>query len=144
MSISNIIKLFTDPISFSFRTLIRRAEELKLENQNLSSIFDLARAKLTCTKNIDGPYDSFSTAAKLVIIDVRSLMLDYEPRRVSHRVDRRYVTRDSEKQMVASNMRIVPQHREYIRSGYPSGADHCRGCRAENALHFAPVISVNI
>ena len=71
---------------------------MERENQILSFIFDLAREKLTCTRNIDGPYDSFSAEAKLAVIDVR-LMLDYEPRRDA--------TRNLEKKMVANNMRIA-------------------------------------
>jgi hypothetical protein len=57
---------------------------------------------------------TFTDAARLAVLDVQ-LSLDFEPRREKVKVE--------EANLVESHMRIafsIPNHREYLRSGYPS------------------------
>jgi hypothetical protein len=80
----------------------------------LSTIVDLARAKLICHHNISLQYTRLTDAAVSAVLDVL-LTLDFEPRRQA--------VRNREAELVASHMRIafsVPKDREYLRSGYPS------------------------
>jgi hypothetical protein len=95
-----------------FWTLLRgaglRAPELYAE------ILELARAKLVASRKIDSDLDTFSRAARLAVLDVQ-LSLDFEPRREKVHLE--------EANLVESHMRIafsIPDHREYLRSGYPS------------------------
>jgi hypothetical protein len=85
-----------------------KASELHTE------ILELARAKLVASREIDSRYDTFSRAARLAVLDVQ-LSLDFEPRREKVQLE--------ESNLVESHMRIaysIPDHREYLRSGYPS------------------------
>jgi len=75
---------------------------------------ELARAKLVASREIDNRYDTFSRAARLAVLDIQ-LSLDFEPRREKVQIE--------EAALVESHMRFaysVPDHREYLRSGYPS------------------------
>ena len=77
-------------------------------------ILELARAKLVASREIDSSYDTFSRAARLAVLDVQ-LSLDFEPRREKVQIE--------EASLVESHMRFaysIPDHREYLRSGYPS------------------------
>src|SRR6266511_4219550 len=79
-----------------------------------TEIMELARAKLVASRYIDSTYDTFSHAARLAVLDVQ-LSLDFEPRREKVQLD--------EATLVESHMRVaysIPDHREYLRSGYPS------------------------
>ena len=80
----------------------------------LTEILELARAKLVASREIDSSYDTFSRAARLAVLDVQ-LSLDFEPRREKVQIE--------EASLVESHMRVaysIPDHREYLRSGYPS------------------------
>jgi len=75
---------------------------------------ELARAKLVASRDIHSRYDTFSPAARLAVLDVQ-LSLDFEPRREKVQIE--------EAGLVESHMRFaysIPDHREYLRSGYPS------------------------
>jgi len=79
-----------------------------------TEILELARAKLVSSREIDSSYDTFSRAARLAVLDVQ-LSLDFEPRREKVQME--------EAGLVESHMRFaysIPDHREYLRSGYPS------------------------
>lgn len=79
-----------------------------------TGILELARAKLVASREIDSSYDTFSRAAKLAVLDLQ-LSLDFEPRREKVKIE--------EAGLVESHMRVaysIPDHREYLRSGYPS------------------------
>ena len=79
-----------------------------------TEILELARAKLVASHDIDSSYKTFSGAAKLAVLDVQ-LSLDFEPRREKVQFE--------EAGLVESHMRVaysIPDHREYLRSGYPS------------------------
>lgn len=79
-----------------------------------TGIMELARAKLVASRDIDSRYDTFSPAARLAVLDVQ-LSLDFEPRREKVQIE--------EAGLVESHMRFaysIPDHREYLRSGYPS------------------------
>jgi hypothetical protein len=95
-----------------FWTLLAGAADHK--DEILSTIIDLARAKLICSHDISAKHTDLKSAASTAVLDVL-LNLNFEPRRESAR------TREAE--LVASHMRTafsVPKDREYIRSGYPS------------------------
>jgi hypothetical protein len=75
---------------------------------------ELARAKLVASPYIHSDYDHFSRAARMAVLDVQ-LSLDFEPRREKVQIE--------EAGLVESHMRFaysIPDHREYLRSGYPS------------------------
>ena len=77
-------------------------------------ILELARAKLVSSREIDNRYDTFSHVARLAVLDIQ-LSLDFEPRREKVQIE--------EGALVESHMQFtysVPDHREYLRSGYPS------------------------
>ena len=97
---------------YRFWTLLRGAG---LQAPGLEAgLLELARAKLVASREIDSPHDRFSHAARLAILDVQ-LSLDFEPRREKVQIE--------EANLVESHMRIaysIPDHREYLRSGYPS------------------------
>ena len=79
-----------------------------------TGIMELARAKLVASRDIDSSYDAFLPAARLAVLDVQ-LSLDFEPRREKVQIE--------EAGLVESHMRFaysIPDHREYLRSGYPS------------------------
>ncbi len=79
-----------------------------------TGILELARAKLVASRDIDSTYNTLSRAARLAVLDVQ-LSLDFEPRREKVQME--------EASLVESHMRIaysIPNHREYLRSGYPS------------------------
>ncbi|KAF8233182.1 hypothetical protein L208DRAFT_901969, partial [Tricholoma matsutake] len=79
-----------------------------------TGLIELARAKLVASRNIDFSYDTFLPAAKLAVLDIQ-LSLDFEPRREKVQIE--------EAGLVESHMRFaysIPDHREYLRSGYPS------------------------
>jgi len=79
-----------------------------------AGILELARAKLVASCEIDAGYDTLSRAARLAVLDVQ-LSLDFEPRHEKVQIE--------EAGLVESHMRItysIPDHREYLRSGYPS------------------------
>lgn len=79
-----------------------------------TEILELARAKLVASREIDSSYDAFSRAARLAVLDAQ-LSLDFEPRREKVQIE--------EASLVESHMRVaysIPDHREYLRSGYPS------------------------
>ena len=95
-----------------FWTLLRGAG---LEASELyAGILELARAKLVASHEINSSYDTFSVSARLAVLDVQ-LSLDFEPRREKVHIE--------EANLVENHMRIafsIPDHREYLRSGYPS------------------------
>ena len=79
-----------------------------------TSTLNLARAKLVACEFERVSYDGFQRAARLAVLDVQ-LSLDFEPRREKVQLE--------EARLVESYMRIaysIPDHREYLRSGYPS------------------------
>lgn len=79
-----------------------------------TEILALARAKLVASREINNRYDTFSPAARLAVLDSQ-LSLDFEPRREKVQIE--------EAALVESHMRFaysVPDHQEYLRSGYPS------------------------
>src|SRR5258706_10401981 len=97
---------------YRFWSLLRGAglKKSKLE----TSILELARAKLVASREIDSAYSTISSAARLAVLDVQ-LSLDFEPRCQKVQIE--------EASLVESHMRIaysIPNHREYMRSGYPS------------------------
>ena len=99
---------------YRFWTLLRGAGMNASELHK--STLELARAKLVASRDIDpnSRYDTFSRAARLAVLDVQ-LSLDFEPRREKVQIE--------EASLVESHMRIaysIPDHREYLRSGYPS------------------------
>ncbi|KAI6031017.1 hypothetical protein EDC04DRAFT_3065254 [Pisolithus marmoratus] len=88
--------------------------EASSENNNtvISNALRLARKKLLNADNIHA--QKHSNTAMLAILD-QLVTIDYEPKRE--------LVSGVEAEMVASHMRIVfsvPDHRVYIRSGYPS------------------------
>src|SRR5258708_30992891 len=97
---------------YRFWSLLRGAGLKKSELE--TSILALARAKLVASRVIDSAYSTISSAAKLAVLDVQ-LSLDFEPRRQKVQIE--------EASFVESHMRIaysIPNHREHLRSGYPS------------------------
>jgi len=79
-----------------------------------TEVLELARAKLVASSEINSSSSTFSRAAKLAVLDIQ-LSLDFEPRREKVQIE--------EANLVESHMRIaysIPDHREYLRSGYPS------------------------
>ncbi|THH19412.1 hypothetical protein EW146_g1745 [Bondarzewia mesenterica] len=77
-------------------------------------LIDLAAIKLMGQNELKHGFEEFSREAQIAVVDVR-LTLDFEPRREN--------VASLEATLVASHMRHVwsiPQHRQYMRSGYPS------------------------
>ncbi|EMD31840.1 hypothetical protein CERSUDRAFT_127211 [Gelatoporia subvermispora B] len=91
-----------------------------MANLIVAEILPLARTKLLCCESLPEPSDRpalhrlYTPLRKRVLADVR-VSLTYEPSREK--------TYDELANMVASHMKMVysvPQHREYMRSGYSS------------------------
>ncbi len=80
----------------------------------LTETLEMARAKLVASREIDFSYDTFSRAARLAVLDIQ-LSLDFELRLEKVQIE--------EASLVESHMWAaysIPDHREYLRSGYPS------------------------
>ena len=95
-----------------FWTLLAAAGDDK--DEILSTIVDLACAKLICNHNISAKPRDLTSNAVLAVVDVL-LTLAFE--------SRHQITCVQEAQLVASHMRTafsIPKDREYIHSGYPS------------------------
>jgi hypothetical protein len=97
---------------FRFWTLLAGAGNNK--DQILPTIVDLARAKLICHHKISIRHEDLKRPAVTALLDVL-LSLDFEPGRLK--------AHNREVELIADHMRIVfsvPEHREYLLSGYPS------------------------
>ena len=95
-----------------FWTLLAGAGNNK--DQILPTIVDLARAKLICHHKITIRHQDLKRPAVTALLDVL-LSLDFEPGRPK--------AHNREVELIADHMRIVfsvPEHREYLLSGYPS------------------------